>query len=172
MRTESENSAKIAGATQGSGRHCGRACRLRSPRPARARHRGRARYRSANAGLPRGRRLPGPPRRRRRRGGRSAAPAPDCVLLDVMLPGRSGFDLCRAIRATSEVPVLFLSARGGDGDKIRDSDSAPTTTSSNPRPRPRSSPGSGPSCAAPAAGAGGGSRDSASSKSTSPPTRR
>jgi DNA-binding response OmpR family regulator len=45
--------------------------------------------------------------------------APDCVLLDVMLPGRSGFDLCRAIRAESELPVLFLSARGGDADKIR-----------------------------------------------------
>ena len=44
---------------------------------------------------------------------------PDCVLLDVMLPGRSGFDLCREIRASSEVPVLFLSARGGDADKIR-----------------------------------------------------
>ena len=44
---------------------------------------------------------------------------PDCVLLDVMLPGRSGFDLCREIRAASEVPVLFLSARGGDADKIR-----------------------------------------------------
>ena len=45
--------------------------------------------------------------------------APDCVLLDVMLPGRSGFELCREIRAASEVPVLFLSARGGDADKIR-----------------------------------------------------
>ena len=45
--------------------------------------------------------------------------APDCVLLDVMLPGRSGFDLCREIRAASEVPILFLSARGGDADKIR-----------------------------------------------------
>jgi DNA-binding response OmpR family regulator len=44
---------------------------------------------------------------------------PDCVLLDVMLPGRSGFDLCRTIRATSEIPVLFLSARDGDADKIR-----------------------------------------------------
>ena len=44
---------------------------------------------------------------------------PDCVLLDVMLPGGSGFDLCREIRAASEVPVLFLSARGGDDDKIR-----------------------------------------------------
>ena len=45
--------------------------------------------------------------------------APDCVLLDVMLPGRSGFDLCRSIRAVPAVPVLFLSARGGDADKIR-----------------------------------------------------
>jgi DNA-binding response OmpR family regulator len=45
--------------------------------------------------------------------------APDCVLLDVMLPGASGFDLCREIRAGSEVPVLFLSARDGDADKLR-----------------------------------------------------
>jgi DNA-binding response OmpR family regulator len=44
---------------------------------------------------------------------------PECVLLDVMLPGASGFDLCREIRTASEVPVLFLSARGGDADKIR-----------------------------------------------------
>src|SRR5580704_2615481 len=42
--------------------------------------------------------------------------SPDCVLLDVMLPGRSGFDLCREIRAASEVPVLFLSARSSDAD--------------------------------------------------------
>ena len=45
--------------------------------------------------------------------------APDCVLLDVMLPGTSGFDLCRDIRSASDVPVLFLSARGGDADKLR-----------------------------------------------------
>jgi DNA-binding response OmpR family regulator len=45
--------------------------------------------------------------------------APDCVLLDVMLPGASGFDLCREIRSASDVPVLFLSARGGDADKLR-----------------------------------------------------
>jgi DNA-binding response OmpR family regulator len=44
---------------------------------------------------------------------------PDCVLLDVMLPGASGFELCRAIRAESDVPILFLSARDGDADKIR-----------------------------------------------------
>jgi DNA-binding response OmpR family regulator len=45
--------------------------------------------------------------------------APDCVLLDVMLPGLSGFELCRRIRAGSDVPVLFLSARDADADKIR-----------------------------------------------------
>lgn len=43
----------------------------------------------------------------------------DCVLLDIMMPGQSGFDLCRQIRQTSDVPVLFLSARGEDIDKIR-----------------------------------------------------
>jgi DNA-binding response OmpR family regulator len=44
---------------------------------------------------------------------------PVCVLLDVMLPDGSGFDLCREIRATADVPILFLSARDGDADKIR-----------------------------------------------------
>lgn len=43
----------------------------------------------------------------------------DCVLLDVMMPDLSGFDLCRRIRETSDVPLLFLSARDGDVDKIR-----------------------------------------------------
>lgn len=43
----------------------------------------------------------------------------DCVLLDVMMPGLSGFDVCRRIRAAADVPILFLSARDGDSDKIR-----------------------------------------------------
>src|ERR671930_1639755 len=43
----------------------------------------------------------------------------DCVVLDVMLPGASGFDVCRRIRERSDVPLLFLSARGEDGDKLR-----------------------------------------------------
>jgi DNA-binding response OmpR family regulator len=43
----------------------------------------------------------------------------DCVLLDVMLPGGSGFDVCRRIREHSDVPLLFLSARGEDEDKLR-----------------------------------------------------
>jgi DNA-binding response OmpR family regulator len=44
---------------------------------------------------------------------------PDLVLLDVMLPDESGFEICRRLRQDSTVPVLFLSARDGDADKIR-----------------------------------------------------
>jgi len=40
------------------------------------------------------------------------------TVLDVMLPGVSGFDLLRGIRATSRVPVLMLTARGDDVDRI------------------------------------------------------
>ena len=36
-----------------------------------------------------------------------------------MLPGASGFDLCRRVRATSDLPLLFLTARGDDSDKLR-----------------------------------------------------
>jgi DNA-binding response OmpR family regulator len=44
---------------------------------------------------------------------------PDLVLLDVMLPDESGFEICRRLRRDSAVPVLFLSARDSDADKIR-----------------------------------------------------
>jgi DNA-binding response OmpR family regulator len=43
----------------------------------------------------------------------------DLVLLDLMLPGMDGFEVCRSLRARSDVPVLILSARREDGDKIR-----------------------------------------------------
>ena len=43
----------------------------------------------------------------------------DCALVDVMLPGSSGFELCRRVRESSDVPLLFLTARGDDGDKLR-----------------------------------------------------
>ncbi len=42
----------------------------------------------------------------------------DLVILDVMLPNVSGTDLCRVIRKTSQVPVLFLSAKGTTADRI------------------------------------------------------
>jgi DNA-binding response OmpR family regulator len=48
-----------------------------------------------------------------------AAEPVDCVLLDVMMPGTSGFEVCRRIRETSQVPVLFLTARDTDTDKLR-----------------------------------------------------
>lgn len=42
-----------------------------------------------------------------------------CMVLDIMMPGQNGFELCRRIRAESHVPILFLSARSDDVDKIR-----------------------------------------------------
>ncbi|MFJ5767770.1 response regulator transcription factor [Lysinibacillus sp. NPDC093210] len=43
---------------------------------------------------------------------------PDIVLLDVMLPDGEGYDLCRRIREVSHIPVLFLSAKDEEIDKI------------------------------------------------------
>ncbi len=42
----------------------------------------------------------------------------DLVILDVMLPGINGIELCQRIREKSEVPILFLSAKGNTTDKI------------------------------------------------------
>lgn len=42
-----------------------------------------------------------------------------CIILDIMMPGMNGFELCRQIRTESNVPILFLSARSDDVDKIR-----------------------------------------------------
>lgn len=43
---------------------------------------------------------------------------PDLVLLDVMLPELSGFDVLRELRKTSQVPVLMLTARGDEIDRV------------------------------------------------------
>lgn len=43
---------------------------------------------------------------------------PDAVILDVMLPDIDGFETCRRIRAVSNVPVLMLTAKGEDTDRI------------------------------------------------------
>ena len=42
----------------------------------------------------------------------------DLVILDVMMPGKDGFEVCREIRAGSSVPVIMLTARGDDLDRI------------------------------------------------------
>jgi DNA-binding response OmpR family regulator len=49
---------------------------------------------------------------------RREMPRLDLVILDIMLPGINGFQVLRQIRADSEVPVLMLSARGEEQDKI------------------------------------------------------
>jgi two-component system response regulator MtrA len=43
---------------------------------------------------------------------------PDVVLLDVMLPGRDGIDVCRSIRAESGTPIVMLTARADTGDVV------------------------------------------------------
>ncbi len=43
---------------------------------------------------------------------------PDLVLLDVMLPGLDGFEVCRRIRETSDVPIIMLTARTEESDKV------------------------------------------------------
>ncbi|MBQ4369766.1 MAG: response regulator transcription factor [Oscillospiraceae bacterium] len=43
---------------------------------------------------------------------------PDLILLDVMLPKMDGFDVCREIRKTSNVPIIMLTAREEENDKV------------------------------------------------------
>lgn len=42
----------------------------------------------------------------------------DLVLLDILLPGANGLDLCRALRAKSKVPIIIVSARGQEMDRV------------------------------------------------------
>jgi DNA-binding response OmpR family regulator len=50
--------------------------------------------------------------------GMLASADPDLVILDVMLPGQDGFEVCRTIRKTSAVPIIMLTARGEVTDRI------------------------------------------------------
>ena len=43
---------------------------------------------------------------------------PDLILLDLMLPGKDGYQVCREIRAKSQVPIIMLSAKGEVFDKV------------------------------------------------------
>ncbi len=44
---------------------------------------------------------------------------PDLVILDIMLPALDGFEVCRRIRAWSKTPILMLTARGDEDDRIQ-----------------------------------------------------
>jgi len=46
-----------------------------------------------------------------------SAPEIDLYILDVMMPGKNGYQVCREIRAASAAPILFLTAKSQDGDK-------------------------------------------------------
>ncbi|HJX03686.1 MAG TPA: response regulator transcription factor [Dehalococcoidia bacterium] len=46
------------------------------------------------------------------------AKSPDLIILDLMLPGMSGWDICRELRKTSQVPIIMLTARDEVEDKI------------------------------------------------------
>jgi two-component system response regulator MprA len=48
---------------------------------------------------------------------------PDLVVLDVMMPGLDGVEVCRRLRAASDVPILMLTARDSTSDRVRGLDS-------------------------------------------------
>jgi len=43
---------------------------------------------------------------------------PDLIVLDVMLPGPSGLDLCRRLRSTRQIPIIMVTARGEETDRV------------------------------------------------------
>jgi two-component system OmpR family response regulator len=42
----------------------------------------------------------------------------DLILLDLMLPGEDGLSLCRHVRAQSDIPIIMITARGEETDRI------------------------------------------------------
>src|SRR6266496_3119434 len=55
--------------------------------------------------------------------------SPDLVLLDVMMPRMDGFTVCYRVREFSSVPIIIITARGQDQDKVRGLDLVRTTIS-------------------------------------------
>nr|WP_295973064.1 response regulator transcription factor [uncultured Bacillus sp.] len=43
----------------------------------------------------------------------------DLILLDIMMPGENGFEVCKKIRETCDTPIIFLSAKGEEWDKVK-----------------------------------------------------
>src|SRR5687767_2114372 len=44
---------------------------------------------------------------------------PDLIVLDLMMPGMDGFETLRRVRQTSQTPVIMLTARASDADKLK-----------------------------------------------------
>src|SRR5207248_7297799 len=49
---------------------------------------------------------------------RATEDPPDIVVLDLMLPGLDGLEVCRRLRATTPVPIIMLTARGDESDRV------------------------------------------------------
>src|SRR5262249_11038419 len=54
---------------------------------------------------------------------KAAIRPPDLVILDVMLPGMDGVEVCRRLREEKNVPIMMLTARDATGDRVRGLDS-------------------------------------------------
>src|SRR5580765_2877365 len=72
----------------------------------------------------------------------------DLVVLDLMLPGEDGLSLCRELRGRSQVPIIMLTARGEDVDRIIGLELGADDYVASLSTRASSSAASRPSCAA------------------------
>ena len=59
----------------------------------------------------------------------------DALVLDVMMPGETGFDYARSVRKVSQIPILMLTALADTGDRVTGLRSARTTTCRSPSSR-------------------------------------
>ena len=77
-----------------------------------------------------------------------ASSKPSLVLLDLMIPHMSGLDVCRMIRRESIVPIIMLTAKDAEADKVVSLEIGAETTSPSRSPCGSWSQGSEPTCAA------------------------
>src|SRR5438128_4066274 len=73
---------------------------------------------------------------------RARAHQPDLVVLDLMMPGIDGLEVCRQLRATGTLPILMLTARSGTADRVRGLDTGADDYLDRKRTRLNSSHGS------------------------------
>ena len=97
---------------------------------------------------------------------------PDLILLDVMMPVMDGLTLLARLREFSDVPVIMLTAKGEEQDKVRPLDGGADDTSPSPSARRSCSPACAPSCAARSVAPGPRPRLPRSRSATSPLTWR